>query len=125
MRFYSHECLGEEVSPTSYTGSRYGHKGGARVRRRAVGRAARRVYGGGGIGWSARRAWTRGVSRVGKKGGGHGGSTAHGAADNGRPRRAGPAESRRGDARRRRGRALWSARVPTHFSIASFDRVLL
>jgi hypothetical protein len=63
LRFYSRGCLREEVTTASYRGSRYGHKGGARVRQRAVGPAARCVYGDDGVGWSARRAWTRGASK--------------------------------------------------------------
>jgi hypothetical protein len=55
---------------------------------------------------------------------GEGDPTTHGPAGGSPPRRPGPAEPRRGDARRRRGRTLWRP-VTKLFELAHFDQVLL
>jgi hypothetical protein len=90
------------------TKSRYGPRHGRstvrgggdvrRVRQRAVGWAARRGYGS----VAARGCEARGAKEEGREGS----STAHEPAGRSRPRRAGPAEPRRGDMRHRCGRAL-------------------
>jgi hypothetical protein len=70
----------------------------------------------------ARDAWSRGIGSGRRFG--EGDPTAHGPAGSSPPRRPGPAEPRRGDARHRRGRALWRPGTKL-FELAHFDQVLL
>jgi hypothetical protein len=121
---YRRSCLRQGVTQSS-TGSRYG----ARVVRGATANgspgAARRVHGDVAVGWSARRAGTRGTREVGEKGSRMAVPWRADQRTKDRPWRADPADRGTATATPARARMLWSARVPTQLGLALFRRVFL